>query len=239
MRDMLSVITKKEYWKWCDAGASASGKGVLKDIQDAFALFHLSGLKGSRVCEIGGGNSRVLPKLVGDNECWNLDKFEGQGGGPSVIVERPGVKLKRVFIGDFSPEVPDGYFDIVFSVSVVEHIPSQSYANAIRDCARILKKGGRMLHAIDVYLPDPGSTHPLFASLRQRLALYLQTAELSDGGFAWVEPPRIDLNLISSATHACNQVDELYKWNKMFPQLRELREAGASCSLQMILERQN
>lgn len=236
---MLSVITKKEYWKWCDAGALASGRGVLKDVQDAFALFHLSGLKGSRVCEIGGGNSRVLPKLVADNECWNLDKFEGQGGGPSVVVERPGVTLKRVFIGDFSAEVPDDYFDIVFSVSVVEHIPSDAYANAIRDCVRILKKGGRMLHAIDVYLPDAGSKLPVFEALRQRVALYLRTSELSEGRLAWVEPPSIDGNLAASATHACNQVDELYKWNKMFPQMQNLREVGASCSLQMILERRD
>ncbi len=234
---MLSVITKEEYWKWCDAGATASGKGVLKDIQDSFALFHLGGLSGARVCEVGGGNSRVLPKLVASNECWNLDKFEGQGGGPSVVAERPGIRLSRVFIGEFSPEIPDDYFDVVFSVSVVEHIPSNVYADAIRDCVRVLKKGGRLLHAIDVYLPDAGDNSPAFAPLRARLDLYLKTVELSEGRLAWAEPPAIDVNLGASAKHACNQVDELYKWNKMFPQLRGMREVAASCSLQMILER--
>lgn len=234
---MLSVITKEEYWNWCDAGAAASGKGVLKDIQDSFALFHLMGSKGLRICEIGGGNSRVLPRLQADNECWNVDKFEGQGGGPSTILSRPKIKLARVFIGDFAPELPDGHFDVVFSVSVVEHIPSERYGDAVRDCVRILKPGGRMLHAIDVYLPDAGEKSSAFDFLRERMNLYLRTVEFSNGQLSWVEPPSVAANVSASARHACNQVDELYKWNKAFPALRNLRAAGASSSLQMILER--
>jgi SAM-dependent methyltransferase len=235
---MLSVISKEEYWSWRDAGVVSTGRGVLKDVQDAFALFHLKDLKGARVCEIGGGHSRVLPKLAGQNECWNVDRLEGEGGGPTNPPNQPKVRLVRAFMGEFSEELPSDYFDVVFSISVVEHIPSESYPQSIQDCARVLKPGGFLKHAIDVYLLDTDDNTRLRDHLRERVNLYLQTPEFSGGRLAWVRRPTIDENVAASAKHACNQVDELYNWNARFPMLRKLREAGASCSLQMILERQ-
>jgi SAM-dependent methyltransferase len=234
---MLSIISKQEYWSWRDAGVVSTNKGVLKDVQDAFALFHLKDLKGARICEIGGGFSRVLPKLASQNECWNVDRLEGQGGGPTKPPNQPNVKLVRAFMGEFSDEIPSDYFDVVFSLSVVEHIPADAYPRSILDAARALKPGGHLRHAIDVYLPDADDNSNHRAQLRDRMKLYLRTPEFSEGRLAWVSPPAVDENVAASAKHACNQVDELYNWNVAFPDLRKLREAGASCSLQMVLQR--
>jgi hypothetical protein len=50
----------------------------LKAYQDAVIMLLLRGLPdNSRVLEVGGGVSRVLPSEVGRLECWNVDKFEG------------------------------------------------------------------------------------------------------------------------------------------------------------------
>lgn len=57
-------------------------------------------------------------------------------------------------MGEFSEELPENYFDMVFSVSVLEHVPIDWLENVIKDIHRILKKGGISCHSIDVI---PGS----------------------------------------------------------------------------------
>ena len=46
---------------------------------------------GSRILDVGGGDSRVLKFLSKEYECWNADKCEGLGNGPirfsSPIIE--------------------------------------------------------------------------------------------------------------------------------------------------------
>jgi hypothetical protein len=234
---MFSVITKEEYWNWWDAGVVTGGKGTLKDIQDAFAHFHLKDIKGSRICEVGGGDSRILSKLSSTNECWNVDKFDGQSGGPAKLVPQPGVRVAKTYLGEFSPELPDEYFDVVFSISVVEHIPFESYEKVIQDCVRVLKPGGVMMHAIDVYIPDASDESGTRDFLRKRIDLYLKTVAFGRGHLSWLSPPTIDRNVAASARFACNQVDELRNWNKVVPNMRHVRETADSCSLQMILER--
>lgn len=86
---MLDVITKKEYFLWYENGIADSNNHSLKGIQDAFILSLLSKKAGLKIAEIGGGHSRVLNQLKDRNECWNIDKFEGVGGGPKEIKENP------------------------------------------------------------------------------------------------------------------------------------------------------
>jgi hypothetical protein len=235
---MFEVITKSEYWRWREAGLESGTQGTLKGFQDTFILFTLKDIGGSRLAEAGGGNSRVLPKLAAaGNECWNVDRMEGFGGGPVGVAKQPEYRLVRSFIGDFTPDLPANYFDVVFSISVVEHIPSEAYRDFVLDSVRILKSGGLFVHAIDVYLPDAGSQPRYRESLSSRLALYLQTAALSDGALDWVELPSVSMDLSASARWASNSVDELFKWNGFAPSLRELRENADSCSLKMIMRK--
>jgi glycosyltransferase involved in cell wall biosynthesis len=110
---------------------------------------------GSRILEIGGGDSRVLRPLYEDYECWNVDKLEGLGNGP-VDVRSTGFRLVRDYMGTFNPELPDGYFDFVFSISVLEHVEEteESFRNILDDISRVLRPGGLSLHCFDVVARD-------------------------------------------------------------------------------------
>jgi glycosyltransferase involved in cell wall biosynthesis len=106
---------------------------------------------GSRILEIGGGNSRIIRALRNDYECWNLDKLEGVGDGP-IEINAEGFTLVRDYIGSFSPELPNGYFDFAFSISALEHVEEteENYRSICDDIARILKPDGWSLHCFDI-----------------------------------------------------------------------------------------
>lgn len=125
----------------------------LKVYQDLLVFsFILQNLEtGSKLLEIGGAESRILKFFGNEFECWNLDKLEGIGNGPTVI-NSEGFRLVSDYIGNFNKELPDNYFDLVFSISTFEHIPIDEeslYENIKIDIDRLLKHGGISLHCID------------------------------------------------------------------------------------------
>ena len=72
--------------------------------------------------EIGGGDSRILLRLAKRNRCYNIEKFEGADGGPKSEIVIPGVTNIRAFVGEFDANLSSDFFDVAFSVSVVEHV---------------------------------------------------------------------------------------------------------------------
>jgi FkbM family methyltransferase len=107
--------------------------------------------KSSRILEVGGGDSRVLKALKNDYECWNVDKLEGVGNGlKEVVVD--GYRMVRAYLGDFSEELADGYFDLVFSISALEHVAEneENFKNICSDMDRVMKPGAFSLHCLDV-----------------------------------------------------------------------------------------
>ena len=235
---MFDFIRKADYFDWVeryrssrDTYASASTHN-LKDIQDHFALSRLDGARGMRVLEVGGADCRAMRTIADHNECWNADRFEGQGGGPARVIETPGVRNALTFLGEFSAELPDAYFDIVFSLSVIEHVDTADLAGMFRDIARVLKPGGRTFHAIDVYLFDPDRWSETQADYtRRRLEAYLSVPGLTDGGLQFVVPPRVDASPGFSCEYASNADREMLVWNKVVPALSEMRLVAQSCSV--------
>ncbi len=117
---------------------------------------------GVRIMEVGGAYS-TLPKKLSDEfevEAWIGDDFGAsvndtalwtRWGNPRDLPQK-NKPVKYVFeaMGTFSSQYPNDYFDYVFSVSTLEHIPMQQMPNVFRDMHRCLKVGGKQVHTIDV-----------------------------------------------------------------------------------------
>jgi SAM-dependent methyltransferase len=112
--------------------------------------------KGARVLEVGGGDSRVLKHLSRTRECWNVDRCEGLGNGPVGFASRH-FRMVYDYFGSGNPDLPASYFDCIFSISALEHMPEDEavWAGFLADTRRVLKPGGISLHLFDVVLNRP------------------------------------------------------------------------------------
>ena len=230
---MFDVISKEEYFSWIDRKIIPPDRERgLKHVQDAYILSRIGQESRKRILELGGGDSRVFRKLAGRNECWNVDKFEGTGAGPREIPDLPRVKIITAFMGDFSPQIPDNYFDYVISVSAIEHIPEKDLRNTFADCARVLKPTGMIIHAIDIYLFDKEDmAYPPALRTRERIKTYLGYASRPDLDIQMRRPPAIDENLSFSCRYATNPDSVMHRWNTIAPKLVKVRNRAQSVSL--------
>ena len=122
---------------------------------------------GAKILEVGGGNSRIIEILKEDYECWNVDKFEGDGNGPTQLPDTTGYRLVLAYMGELSPELPDNYFDCVFSISALEHIypvDEQNLSAICNDMNRVLKPGGFSIHCFDVVSEKEGDKNKVWTN---------------------------------------------------------------------------
>ena len=225
---MFDFVRKREIWDalgkgWRDT-LGAKRAFDLKTIQDlaAYRLLHAS--VGLDIAEAGGGDSRLLRALAWRNRCVNIDKFEGADGGPGKEVKRRGVANVRAFLGEFDERLRPESFDIVFSISVVEHLRMNNLGPFLEDGMRILKPGGLWLHAIDVYLEDEPP-----ADVLARIDVYRSWAK-REGALDPVGPV-FDGPVRFACDMATNPDNIMYEWGKIAPALIERRQRAQSVSL--------
>lgn len=130
----------------------------LKVYQDllVFAFIKENLKPGSKMLDIGGGYSRILNYFKNDYECWNIDKLEGLGNGPTEM-QMEGIKLVLDYMGNFNSELPDNYFDFVFSISALEHVPEDDlslFEKIYNDINRVSKDDAFVFHCFDVVIKD-------------------------------------------------------------------------------------
>jgi len=231
---VFDIISKREFWSWHDSGWVDQGRNDLKGIQDAYIMSRLHDVRGRRILEIGGGNSRVLKALSEPalaNECWNADAFEGVGNGPREDKNSSMIRVARCYVGNFSAELPDDHFDYVFSVSVVEHVPSPALEAFFADSARVMRPGGLLIHAIDAYVFDEDAVSPRRQQGEARLRQYLQFSDRPDLGLRLREHPSIDGAVAFRCSFASNSDLAMNQWNRIVPELRPMREIAQSVSI--------
>lgn len=160
-----------------------------------------------------------------------IDEYKGEGGGPKSRPNINGVEFINCVVGNSEGHIKDESFDIVFSVSVVEHVPSDQLEKFFRDCRRILKPGGLLVHLIDVYAEDGEDGN---SQLWERAKYYL--APFHAGVFA----PTGELEFQSAAdlkfrtSFATNPDNIMRDWNVASPTLVEKRKLAQSCSFEMV-----
>lgn len=236
---MLKFVTKKMYRDAVENGAEDQlRKDVfpwhLKSVQDAMVMDKITDSNALTIGEIGGGDTRILPALARENAVYNIEKFEGDHGGPAKQLNFTGVKNLHCWVGASQDHIEDDFFDLIFSVSVVEHVTNAELPAFIEDCARILKPGGQMIHAVDCYLPDPryvhnGQYYKRFVASRTELYL----SAFDRGLFAPLEAPEINSidDLAFMPQYISNPDSVMQVWNRVAPGLADLRDNAMSVAI--------
>lgn len=225
---MLHFLNKSSVWEHLESGRHTelgwhNSAIHLKTWQDTAVYEHLRKVKDKKIAEIGGGNSRILRQLSKNNMCVNVDKLLGADGGPKGDPNIPNVRTVSAFMGESSPELQNNSFDFVFSVSVIEHVPNIGMTAFMDDVVRIMKPGGLSFHAIDLYLANEVLPGP-----QTRLNLYNKWLERED--IEALEPP-VAKRAVFSTEMATNPDLAMWQWNRVAPNLRDLRETSQSVSL--------
>ncbi len=228
---MFNFIRKPALWAALDEGLDSEigqlGRFVLKSVQDLAVYQLLRDAREIQIAEIGAGRSRVLPALAKHNECIAVEKFQGKGGGPKREQKMPGVRNVHAYLGEMSSELPSASLDVVFSISVVEHVAvggDRELAAFHEDQLRILRPGGQFLHAIDMYLEDePGP------DVVRRFEAYRRWVTDSPGvepvGEVYDGPCRFSCDM------ATNPDNVMHAWGKVAPRLIELRQTAQCVSV--------
>lgn len=120
---------------------------------------------GQRVIEPGGAYSRLAEWLGTEYgvEPWIGDDFGGSSGEDlwsrwadpyELPAIHPNVNYR---FENFRPgsSYQSGYFDRIFTVSTLEHIPPKDRLGVLRDMHRSLAPGGLELHTVDITIPKP------------------------------------------------------------------------------------
>lgn len=226
---MYHIVTKEEYFNALDipeveAALSSTRHLGLKHTQDACLLHCCLNLPAGKIVEIGGGNSRTLPFFHTRGwSCSNMDTFQGVGNGPVTRQACEGVTPIAAYLGKLPADAFSAHFDVLYSISVIEHVNTQELPAFFKDMFRILKPGGLAFHAVDVYLGDAASevaTHQI-----SRVA----TAALNANFLFLQDEPAPER--VFRCSHASNPDLVIRQWNKSVPALKERRACSQSVSL--------
>ncbi|MCU0390870.1 MAG: class I SAM-dependent methyltransferase [Thermoflexibacter sp.] len=130
-----------------------------------FILKNCSFQPNMKVVEVGGAYSD-LPQYIAQNygcEVHVIDDFGVESGEPlwsrwgsreELMQKNPDVKYIFERVGNVSnPNIPLDYYDVIFSVSTIEHIPPTAMYDVFTHLGKMLKKGGMMVHCIDLQIP--------------------------------------------------------------------------------------
>jgi ubiquinone/menaquinone biosynthesis C-methylase UbiE len=149
------VLQKNKNWdRWvCPSPTGWSALHWSRQGEYPWVLRNLSGLpKTSSILDVGGGCTldRFLARHVDsltvvDTDPKALTHFQ-------ATAELQNIKTMQFIQGDARDlPIPDDVFDIVLSVSVIEHIPG-SCATCFAELVRVCKPGGLVLCTMDVLL---------------------------------------------------------------------------------------
>ncbi len=177
---MFELGRINQWWEVAKKHPSLSRKEqTLKPLGYAHMVNLIEAFKPKRVLEVGHGAGSYLFDIFSDKiEFWGLDDtIEDNAVTADSLAETkktyPNVRFVTGLLGQNNPELPDNYFDLVCSVSVLEHIPHEHLDAVFKDTYRILRPGGIVSHSYDIaYRYDTSKVFSAYES----------------NGFEWLKP---------------------------------------------------
>ncbi|MEO8210045.1 MAG: methyltransferase domain-containing protein, partial [bacterium] len=164
---MFELGTTDHWWEIAKRYPILSNHSqTLKPLGYAHMINLIEAFKPKTILEVGHGAGSFLFDLFKDKiEMWGLDDtIEGSSVSSDALKDMKDhnshVKFVTGLLGQNLKELPDNYFDVVCSISVIEHIPAESLADAFAEIYRILKPGGIVSHSFDIYYRQ--NTRPVY-----------------------------------------------------------------------------
>ena len=156
---------------------------TLKPLGYAHIVTLIETFKPKRVLEVGHGAGSFIFQIFKDNkdiEFWGLDDEVKDSAVSAEDLEKmkiwnPHVKFVSGLLGANLKELPENYFDLVFSVSVIEHVPHENLDDVFKDTYRILKPGGIVAHSYDVFYSQ--DTKPVFEAFEKNNFKWLKSRD--------------------------------------------------------------
>lgn len=135
-------------------------------------------------------------------------------------------------MGDTADVLPDASFDIVYSISVIEHVPTVQLETVFADMARVLRPGGRMIHLIDSYIEDRDCANDDARGRARHYGKVFQTDRFAPRGKVMAGD-----DIYFRGAYATNSDLVMHVWNSMAPTLKDLRTRAQACSFVLDAER--
>lgn len=120
---------------------------------------------GERVLDVGAAysNTPIHIQRTYGCEMWVADDF-GLNSNETFwtrdrsphehIAAHPEIKYILERLGTSVSSLPEGYFDVIYSLSALEHVPANITPAVWSHMDRLLKIGGELIHAIDMPFPS-------------------------------------------------------------------------------------
>lgn len=140
----------------------------LKGFDCGWILESIAWRPGLKVLDVGGGYSWFPIYLAREKQCevwsvddfgtWDSDRFWKRSKDPEEHIRaHPEVKYILGRLGeDRRLDIPIGYFDCIYSISALEHVPPARFADVWKHMDGLLRHGGEMVHALDIAFPTSG-----------------------------------------------------------------------------------
>jgi SAM-dependent methyltransferase len=132
---------------------------------------------GEKVLDVGAGYSS-LPLHIQKTyavEMWVADDYgldseepfwERRTSPHEYIANHPQVKFVLERLGESKKSsLPQGYFDVIYSASALEHVPCSLTPFVWKHMHQLLKTGGEMIHAIDIPFPSNGGVNKIIQAI--------------------------------------------------------------------------
>lgn len=179
---MFELGTTEHWWEIAKKYPKLSHQNqILKPLGYSFVIKLIEENNLQKVLEFGHGAGSYLFDIFKDKcEMWGLDDMiAGSGVSESSLNEtkqkHSHVKFVKGLLGQDLKELPENYFDLICSVSVIEHIPVDQLEMVLSEIYKFLKPGGIFASSYDVYYKQ--NTRPLFDAVEKNNFIWLKPRE--------------------------------------------------------------
>lgn len=143
---------------------------VIKDYGYMAIMDYLDSHAANHILEFGHGFNATLFERYGKaRNVWGVDDYQGlayfgtpdrdaweKGFDQKVRSKAPECTFRRGLLGgNCGADLPDNYFDVVCSVSVLEEVPIDTVRDILKHAAQLLKPGGALIGTYDLLTAVP------------------------------------------------------------------------------------